>query len=135
MLRRLTDIVFLRYLIASAIALAVDLGLFLALLGIGTWPAVAAVAGYGLGIVTHWLISSRKVFHDGVASAGPERTRQKAMFVGSALLGLAVTAAIVSAGSLIAIDPRLSKLGAIGVSFVLTWLLRERIIFRNYQAL
>ena len=66
----------------------------------------------------------------GVAERGPTRTRQKALFVGSALAGLALTTAIVGLGDLAGIDPRLAKLAAIGVSFVLTWLLRSRMVFR-----
>lgn len=130
MLRRITDIVFLRYVAASAMALGVDLGLFLALLAAGTMPAAAAALGYSLGIVTHWLLSSRAVFTSGVADRGPERTRQKALFVVSALLGLGLTTAIVALGGMTGLDPRLAKLIAIGASFTLTWLMRERVIFR-----
>lgn len=134
MLARLRDIVFLRYLIASALALAVDMGTFLALLALGGPPVLAAISGYGLGIVTHWLLSSRTVFTQGVAARGPERSRQKALFVGSALVGLALTTAIVGAAGIVGLDPRLGKLLAIGASFVTTWLLRERIVFRPQDA-
>lgn len=130
MLRRAADIVLLRYLAASVVALGVDMGAFLALLRAGTAAALAASIGYSLGIVAHWLLSTRAVFTDGVAERGPERTRQKAMFVMSALLGLALTTAIVGIGSRLGIDPRLAKLVAIGASFTLTWLLRKTVIFR-----
>lgn len=130
MLARLRDLVFLRYLIASALALAVDMGAFLALLALGSPPILAAMSGYGLGIVTHWLLSSRTVFTQGVAAPGPERTRQKALFVGSALIGLALTTLIVGAASATGLDPRLGKALAICASFATTWLLRERIVFR-----
>lgn len=132
--RRLADIVFLRYIAASALALAVDLGSFLVLLEGGAAPALAAAAGYSLGIVAHWLASSRAVFTAGVAERGPERTRQKALFVISALLGLGLTTAIVGLGGLAGIDPRLAKLAAIAASFLLTWLMRERIVFRAGSA-
>ena len=130
MLRRAADIVFLRYVAASAFALGIDMGTFLALLALGVAAAPAAAAGYGLGILAHWLFSSRAVFTQGVALRGPERSRQKALFVGSALAGLAVTTAIVGGGTALGLDPRLAKLIAIGTSFVLTWLLRERVVFR-----
>lgn len=131
MLRRLTDIVLLRYLAASAVALGADMGSFLLLLELGLAAAPAAAAGYSLGIVVHWLLSSRAVFTTGVAQRGPERTRQKAMFVISALFGLALTTGIVGAGTAVGIDPRLAKLAAIAASFTATWLLREKLIFRN----
>ena len=67
---------------------------------------------------------------NGVAQRGPERTRQKALFVGSALFGLALTTGIVGVGDALGLDPRLAKLAAIAASFTATWLLREKVIFR-----
>lgn len=122
--------VLVRYLAASALALGVDMGSFLALLALGVPAAPAAAAGYSLGIIAHWLLSSRAVFTQGVAERGPERIRQKALFVGSALFGLALTTGIVGAGAAIGLDPRLAKLAAIAASFTATWLLREKVIFR-----
>jgi putative flippase GtrA len=134
MLTRLRDIRLVRYLAASAAALAVDMGSFLALLALGAWSAPAAAAGYSLGILAHWLLSSRAVFNDTVAPRGLVRTRQKALFVGSALIGLALTTAIVGFGDLAGLDPRIAKGMAIVASFALTWLLRSRIVFRPEQA-
>lgn len=127
---RLRDLRFLRYLLASAGALAVDMGSFLALLALGAWPTAASAASYSLGILAHWLLSSRTVFADTVAGRGPRRNRQKALFVVSALAGLALTTAVVGLGDLIGIDPRLAKLAAIAASFLLTWGLRVRVVFR-----
>ena len=130
LLKRLSDLRLLRYGCTSVAALAVDMGTFLALLALGMAAAPASALGYSLGIVTHWLISSRAVFIGRVAPRGPDRTRQKALFVGSALVGLALTIAIVGAGEMAGFDPRLAKLAAIAVSFAATWLLRSRIVFR-----
>lgn len=128
---RLQRIRLLRYGFASVAALAVDMGLFLALLAFAVPAALGSAAAYSAGILTHWLISSRAVFNDTVAERGPERTRQKALFVGSALVGLGLTTAIVGVGEIAGIDPRLSKLAAIVVSFAATWLLRSRVVFRS----
>ena len=130
----LKNVVLLRYLAASALALGVDLGSFLALLARGVPGAPAAAAGYSLGIVAHWVLSSRAVFQQGVAARGPQRTRQKAMFVGSALFGLALTTVIVGTGDALGTDPRLAKLLAVAASFTATWLLREKVIFRQDSA-
>ena len=130
-LSRLQRIRLLRYGFASVAALAVDMGLFLALLAFAVPAAAGSALAYSAGILTHWLISSRAVFADTVAERGPERTRQKALFVGSALVGLALTTAIVGIGEIAGIDPRLAKLVAIGVSFAATWLLRSRVVFRS----
>lgn len=130
MIDRLRRIVLLRYLLASVGALAVDMGSFLALLALGVMPVLASAAGYTLGIVAHWLLSSRAVFTDSVAEERLARTRQKALFVGSALIGLALTTLIVGAGTAMGLDSRLSKVIAIGASFTVTWLLRRRVVFQ-----
>jgi putative flippase GtrA len=128
---RLQRIRLIRYGFASVAALAVDMGSFLALLALLVPAALSSAVAYSIGIVTHWLLSSRTVFTDTVAERGPERTRQKALFVGSALVGLGLTTAIVGAADFGGIDPRIAKLVAIVVSFTATWLLRSRIVFRN----
>ena len=120
-----------RYGFASAAALAVDMGSFLLLLSMQVAAAPASALAYTIGIVTHWLISSRAVFTDTVAERGPQRTRQKALFVGSALVGLALTTLIVGGGDMAGLDPRLAKLAAIAVSFTATWLLRSKVVFRH----
>ncbi len=127
---RLSDIRLVRYGFASAGALAVDMGLFLALLSLGMVAAAASALGYIAGIVAHWLLSSRAVFAGRVAERGRARLRQKGLFVGSALVGLAVTTAIVWTGDTAGFDPRIAKLAAIAVSFTITWLLRSRMVFR-----
>ena len=126
----LRDVRFVRYLLASVGALAVDVGAFLALLSLGVAAGGASAVGYSLGILAHWLMSSRAVFIGSVAAGGAARTRQKALFVASALLGLSLTFAIVSGGEAGGIDPRIAKAVAIAVSFAATWLIRNRIVFR-----
>ena len=127
---KLRDVRFVRYVLASVGALAVDVGSFLALMAAGMMAAPASAVGYSLGILAHWLMSSRAVFQDNVASGGMARTRQKALFVISALVGLALTTAMVGMGDWSGIDPRLAKGAAIVVSFTVTWLIRSRIVFR-----
>jgi putative flippase GtrA len=120
---------YIRYGIASAVALGSDLGLFLLFLSAGLTPTPASALGYSVGILVHWLISSRLVFAEGTAPKGPERIRQKALFVGSALAGLAITTAIVALGSVLGLMPIASKLIAIAVSFQTTYILRKTIVF------
>jgi len=134
-LRFFRQLTYMRYLVVSVAALAVDLGLFLAFLPLGMLSMVASAIGYSAGIIVHWFLSSRKVFGDRVSDKGTsERTQQKAMFVMSALLGLAITTAIVGAGDALGFDPRIAKIIAIGVSFQLTYMLRNVIIFRSAKA-
>jgi putative flippase GtrA len=131
LLYKVKDIVLVRYLLASVGALAIDIGSFMAMLSLGVSAVIASALGYALGILAHWLLSSRKVFADQVAARGNERTKQKALFVVSALAGLALTTAIVGLSDSAGIDARLAKLFAVAASFTMTWVLRSRVVFRT----
>ncbi len=126
------QLTYMRYLVVSVAALAVDLGLFLLLLQMGmlrAWrrrPSGTASAFLSIGSFPA-VKCFRIVF---LSAARAERTQQKAMFVMSALLGLATTTAIVGGGEWIGTDPRVAKLVAIAISFQLTYLLRNVLIFR-----
>ena len=129
---RLRGNVFLRYVAVSIGALATDMIVFLLLLETAMSGTAASAVGYSVGIFAHWILSSRKVFHDRVSEKGTAaRTQQKAMFLGSALLGLVLTIIVVGAGTALGIDARIAKVAAIGTSFVLTYMLRNVVIFRQ----
>ena len=123
-----------RYVSSSAVALCADTGSFLVFLQLGMAPALAAATGFMLGIMVHWLVSSRVMFADDVASAGPERRRQQVLFVAAALVGLALTTVIVGGASAYAINPRWAKLVAVAVSFITTSGLRHLFVFRQSAA-
>ncbi len=124
--------VFLRYVAVSIGALAADMTVFLLLLEIGMPATAASAVGYSVGIFAHWILSSRKVFHDRVSEKGTlARTQQKAMFLASALMGLVLTMIVVGAGTALGIDARIAKVAAIATSFLLTYLLRNVVIFRQ----
>jgi putative flippase GtrA len=129
MLSMLRNWTYLRYILSSAGALAVDMSLFMALFHLGVFPAAASAIGYMSGIAAHWLLSSRAVFADNVAQRGRGRDRQKALFLGSALVGLAITTGTVGVGDLAGLDPRLAKLVAIAISFQATYLMRKKVVF------
>ncbi|MGE5561990.1 MAG: GtrA family protein [Bacillota bacterium] len=123
------DQVYLRYIAASAISLGVDFAIFMLALSAGVPPALAAACGYMVGIVTHWLISSRMVFVGQVAESAAGRRQQQALFVLSALVGLGITTGIVGLGSWYGLDPRIAKGIAIVVSFQATYVLRKKVVF------
>lgn len=133
MMRRAFDLawrqVYARYLLASIVALAADMGCFLALLRFDVAAVPASLIGYSFGLLVHWLVSSRLVFVEASQTSGTARHKQKLLFVGSALVGLAITGAIVGLGHHLGFDPRLAKLAAIGVSFQATYLLRRSVVF------
>jgi putative flippase GtrA len=123
------DRVYTRYIGASVVSLAVDFGVFVAALGLGMPPALAAATGYVSGIASHWAISSRLVFAAHVAASAAGRRQQQAMFVLSALVGLGITTGIVGLGSRYGLDPRIAKGVAIVVSFQATYILRRKVVF------
>ncbi len=125
---RVASLTFVRYVGASGVALGADFALFLALLAAGLWAPGASALSYGMGIGVHWLISSRLVFADHAATGGA-RTRQKGLFLASALVGLALTFTIVAVGEAAGLDPRAAKLAAVAVSFLATYILRKTIVF------
>lgn len=120
---------FLRYLVASIIALVVDMAALWVSLAGGTPAPAASALGYSVGIVVHWLISSRVVFASGAIAGGVGRWQQKGLFLMSAFVGLTLTVAVVSLGEAAGLDPRLAKLPAIAISFVAIYVLRKRIVF------
>ncbi|HEX8256000.1 MAG TPA: GtrA family protein [Allosphingosinicella sp.] len=125
----MSRITYLRYIVASAGALGVDMALFLAAMAMGLTPFIAAGLGYVAGIGAHWLLSSRAVFVGHVAERGRPRLQQQGLFLASAVVGLAITMGIVGLGNALALDPRLAKLAAIGISFQATYLLRRNLVF------
>jgi putative flippase GtrA len=123
------DPVYTRYIGASVVSLGLDFGVFMALLSLGTPPAIAAATGYIAGILCHWAISSRFVFAGQVAASSAGRRQQQLLFLLSALVGLGLTTAIVGIGVRYGFDPRLAKTAAIIVSFQATYVLRRKVVF------
>lgn len=120
---------YVRYVAVSAAALGVDIALFLTLIAGGVLATLASGLGYCLGIFVHWFLSSRFVFGAQLADNGAARTKQKGLFVGSALLGLGLTMLIVGVSAAAGFDPRAAKIVAIAVSFNVTYLLRKVVVF------
>ncbi len=128
-MRTLLRATYLRYVAASAASLGLDFVLFLLCLTAGVPAMLASGIGYSAGIGAHWWLSSRAVFAGGLAERGGDRRRQQALFLGSALVGLAITMAVVGLGAKLGLDPRLAKLAAVALAFQATYLLRRRIVF------
>lgn len=120
---------YLRYIAVSAAALGVDMGTFLLLIAGGTLPALGSGISYLIGMVAHWLLSSRLVFGAYLAESGAARGKQQGLFFFTAIVGLLITMGIVGLGDWLGLDPRLAKLIAVGVSFNATYLLRRKIVF------
>jgi putative flippase GtrA len=118
-----------RYLAASIIALAFDVALFASLVALGIDPTIASAAGYCAGIVIHWLVSANIVFV-GKTRDGTALQVQRALFAGSALVGLGITVATVEILCRLGTHPIPSKGVAIGISFVAVYAMRKWGVFR-----
>lgn len=118
-----------RYLAASMIALGFDVALFSSLVAVGTDPTLASAAGYGAGIVVHWMVSANFVF-TGKTRAGAALHIQRALFAGSALVGLGITVATVELLGRVGVHPIPSKAAAVGISFFTVYALRKWGVFK-----
>jgi putative flippase GtrA len=118
-----------RYLAASIIALAFDVALFSSLVAMSVDPTLASAAGYCAGIVIHWLVSANIVF-TGKTRDGAALHIQRALFAGSAVVGLAITVVTVETLGRAGVHPIPSKGAAIGVSFVAVYAMRKWGVFR-----
>lgn len=121
----LERLMFARYLIASVCALSSDLIVFLALDHGGATPMVAALGGYAVGLVVHWIISTRFVFH----LDGRPTHAQRIGFIASAAVGLGSTMVLVGALSAIGVIPAIAKLLSVPVSFLSVYAIRKYGIF------
>ncbi len=120
---------FTRYLLASVVSLAFDMALFMMLVALTTDATWASALGYSAGIVVHWMISASFVF-PGKTRQGLAKQMQQAGFVGSALVGLAVTVGIVELATDAGAVPLFAKILAVGTSFLVTYAIRKYGVFR-----
>lgn len=115
------------YFAVSLVALGVDMGVFL-LLTSRTGAVPAAVAGYGAGLVVHFILSARYVFD--ASRTGKARARLFFEYGLSGLAGLLVTAATVAMTVDVAgLAPPYGKGIAVAFSFVTVFLIRRSIVF------
>ncbi|NCN85348.1 MAG: GtrA family protein [Sphingomonadales bacterium] len=118
-----------RYLLASIVSLAFDVSLFMVLVAFLVDPGWASALGYSVGIVVHWLISSSFVF-PGKSRQGGALQLQRLGFVGTAILGLGITVAMVSWLTELQFSPVVAKGSAVFVSFFVVYLTRKFGVFR-----
>lgn len=119
-----------RYLLASGVALACDYGLLLWLVnGVALAAGEAGALSYGLGIVVHYLLSRAFVFAPGWLNR--RRLVELTGFAITGAVGMALTVAILEVGTrAIALPVPVAKAVAVIASFILTYLLRARLVFR-----
>ena len=122
-----------RYGLVSVAALGCDFFVFLALTKAGTLPAIAGMAGYGVGLLLHYVLSTIFVFD--AAAAHKTRTRLFTEFAVSGGAGLVLTAAIITVMThRLHAPPVIAKITAVIVSFVVVFLLRRSVVFASRKA-
>lgn len=116
------------YGLVSVAALGLDMATFLALKGGGMRAASAAVIGYCVGLLLHFVLSSRFVF--AASATGKSNTRLFIEFALTGVVGIAITGltvAVLTEG--LAVQPVAAKAVAIVLSFATVFMLRRVIVF------
>ncbi len=126
-----SPIEFLKYTLASALALVIDYGCY--------WILVtnrlldlpkSAVVGYTAGLVTAYFLIAGKVFKDGWMR--DQKRIEVFMFLISGLLGIALTYFTVKLVTLLFGERiNLAKICAVGVSFIGVYIVRKNFVFRK----
>jgi putative flippase GtrA len=116
------------YTVVSALALGLDLAIFKTLVLSGARASVAGIAGYAIGLVLHYALSARYVFEtEGSSKSGLRRFVE---FCLSGLIGLFITwGVILIATEWLGLPALVGKIGAVGTSFVVVFLLRRGVVF------
>jgi putative flippase GtrA len=119
-----------RYTVASVFALAADFTVYLGLAQSGMAMTFAAIIGYTLGMLTHYVLSSRWVFNKDVAEKS--ETRLFSEFAVSGAVGLVLTVTVIAvAEKIFFASPFVAKLAAVGVSFFAVFFVRRCMVFKD----
>ena len=122
-----------RYTLVSALALALDFALYLALTSLAVWPPLAGVLGYAAGTVLHYLLSVRFVFD--ARATDKAHARLFSEFAVTGVSGMAATAIVIAAATdLAGLSALPAKALAAGVSFLLVFALRRAVVFSAREA-
>jgi putative flippase GtrA len=116
-----------RYSLVSALALGLDFTAFLALTVSAASPLVAGVIGYTLGMALHYMLSSRFVF-DAYAT-NKIHARLFGEFALSGIVGIGVTAFVISLATQAGLAALPAKVLAAAASFLMVFALRRSVVF------
>jgi putative flippase GtrA len=118
----------LRYTGVSLVSLAIDYGVFFALLSALALPVVASIAGYAVAFATNYKLSRRFVFGSDGAHKGERRLFGE--FMASGLLGIVLTAIVTALGVYaLGLEPAIAKTAAVLICFVTLYVVRSRLVF------
>lgn len=117
-----------RYTVVSAAALVTDFGAYLTLCSAEIKASLAGVAGYAVGMIVHYILSSRFVFDtQGAYKSEPRRFIE---FTLSGLVGLTLTGFIIAmATGALGVPPLGAKVVAVIISFAAVFAIRRSFVF------
>lgn len=117
-----------RYLFASALALAVDAGTYVALIRLGgVQYLVSAPLGFVLGVIVIYFLSTRWVFRERRIS---DARREFVIFVFIGILGLLLNELIIFLGvDRLALSYELAKIASAGIVFSFNFGARKLLLF------
>lgn len=120
---------FLRYLLASLLALAADMAVFSGGIRMLALPwAVSAPLGFVVGAACAYWLSVRVVFHRRSFAQSPRTEFFSFVLIG--VFGLGMTQLVLwVAIELLSLNPELSKLGSAGLTFLSNFVLRKHLLF------
>ena len=119
-----------KYTVASVVALATDLMIYLALAKSGTALTIAAIVGYSIGMMMHFVLSSRYVFETGAIEKSEPRLFGEFAVSGAVGLVLTVTVVFIAEKVFLA-TPFIAKLAAVAISFLAVYFVRRCLVFRD----
>jgi putative flippase GtrA len=129
--QKVVKVVFFRYLIVSAFALVIDYGSYLAILAIDKEnPPIIAAISYLIGLFAAYLLSIKKVFKKGWLANS--RYIESILFFLSGLMGAVIS--YISAEIYLTRfgqNLKIAKLVAVVISFLIIYLIRKKIIFKE----
>ena len=122
----------LRYFGASALALAIDFGLYAGLIRLaGVHYLVAAPLGFALGLASIYLLSTRWVFRQRRLA---DRRAEFVLFALVGLAGMALNQLIVyTAVQLMAASFEVAKILSAGIVFSFNFASRKLLLFTRYR--
>ena len=117
-----------RYTLASVAALGADFTFYVLLISASVKPTLAGIAGYAVGIIIHYVLSTRYVFYHAVASKSEQR--QFVEFAFSGIAGILLTGFIIalSTGPL-GMSAIAAKVIAVTISFAAVFAIRRSFVF------
>jgi len=121
-----------RYLVASALALAVDVSAYSGLIRLaGVNYLVAAPVGFALGLATVYVLSIRWVFRQRRLKSA---RMEFALFASLGLTGMAINQWIVYVGvDLFGLSYELAKIASTGVVFFFNFASRKLLLFTHFR--